>query len=312
MGMTEFYGPRDEAESIAHDPSRARARRQLPRHRRHVRPASRTRSWSGRAIAGRRDDVVVATKFGIVREPATAERRGISGKPEYVRRPCEASLKRLGVDTIDLYYQHRVDPDTPIEDTVGAMAELVEEGKVRYLGLSRGGAGDAAARARGASDQRRCRPSTRSGPAIRKTEMLPTCRELGVGFVAYSPLGRGFLTGAIRRSRISPRTTTAAAPRAFRARTSQQNLRARGRASKTLARRRACTPAQLALAWVLRAGRRHRADSRHQAAHVPRGERGRGRPHVVGGGLARIEEASPKGAALGDRYHPSMMGFLNR
>jgi aryl-alcohol dehydrogenase-like predicted oxidoreductase len=185
MGMSEFYGPRDETEAIA------TLHRSLDLGVTFLDTADvygpfTNEELVGRALRGRRHEAVLATKFGILRDPADPARRGVSGRPEYVRASCEASLRRLGVETIDLYYQHRVDPETPIEETVGAMAELVRGGKVRFLGLSE------------ASPQT-IRRAHATHP-IREAEdrVLPTCRELGIGFVAYSPLGRGFLGGRIR------------------------------------------------------------------------------------------------------------------
>ena len=194
----------------------------------------------------------MATKFGIVRDPKNPNARGVSGKPDYVRQSCEGSLRRLGVDTIDLYYQHRVDPDTPIEETVGAMAQLVKQGKVRYLGLSE------------ASPQTLRRAAKVHPITALQTEyslwtrdpedeVLPTCRELGIGFVAYSPLGRGFLTGNSKPSMISPLTITAAIHRVSKARTSRRIL-IWCAGWRKLRKRRACKSSQLALAWVLAQG----------------------------------------------------------
>ncbi|HSB60187.1 MAG TPA: aldo/keto reductase, partial [Vicinamibacteria bacterium] len=212
MGMSEFYGPRDEAESIA------TIHRALDLGVRLLDTADIYGPFTnevlvGKAIRGRRESVVLATKFGIVRDPANPSLRGVNGRPEYVRSRCEASLKRLGVERIDLYYQHRVDPATPIEDTVGAMAELVREGKVRALGLSE--AGPATLR-RAAAVHPIAALQTEYSLWSRDPEdgLLATCHELGIGFVAYSPLGRGFLTGQIKRfedlaaddwRRLSPR-----------------------------------------------------------------------------------------------------------
>jgi aryl-alcohol dehydrogenase-like predicted oxidoreductase len=264
----------------------------------------------GRAIRDRRERVVLATKFGIVRDPKDPTARGINGRPEYVRRSCEASLRRLGVETIDLYYQHRVDPATPIEETVGAMAELVREGKVRHLGLSEAGV-------------ETLRRAARVHPiAALQTEyslwsrdpedaILPACRELGIGFVAYSPLGRGFLTGAIRRfedlalddyRRHSPR---------FQGENFEKNLALVGKIEE-LAKRRGCTPAQLALAWLLARGRdivpipgtKRRATLEENAAAAAIA--------LTAEELAAIEAIAPKGVAAGERYPAAMMPLVGR
>jgi aryl-alcohol dehydrogenase-like predicted oxidoreductase len=225
MGMSEFYGACDEGEAIA------TIHRALDLGCTFLDTADMYGPHTnellvGKAIKGRRQEVVLATKFGIVRDPTQPMIRGINGTPDYVRQSCEGSLKRLGVDVIDLYYQHRVDPDTPIEDTVGAMAQLVKEGKVRYLGLSEAGA---------QTLRRACtvHPITALQSEYSlwtrdpEDEILATCRALGIGLVAYSPLGRGFLTGQITRFEDLDAATIAASSRASRAITSPRTRRCR-------------------------------------------------------------------------------------
>ena len=248
MGMSEFYGP-------------PTTRSRSPRSTRALElgvtcstpPTCTARHTNeelvGRAIAGRRDEVVLATKFGIVRDAERPRRASASAAtPAYVRQACEASLRRLGVDHIDLYYQHRVDPATPIEETVGAMAELVAEGKVRYLGLSEA-APETIRRAHAVHPITALQTEYSLWAREPEEEILPTLRELGIGFVPYSPLGRGFLTGhACARSTSSPTTTSAATSRASRARTWRRTSRS---SSDRRARRRARRHArQVALAWV--------------------------------------------------------------
>ena len=220
MGMSEFYGATDDVESTA-TIHRAIDRGVTLLDTADVYGIGRNEDLVGRAIQGRRNQVVIATKFGILRDPANPTARGTSGKPEYVQKACEASLKRLQIPVIDLYYQHRVDPETPIEETVGAMARLVEQGKVRYLGLSE--AAPQTIRRAHATHPIAALQSEYSlwerGP---EAEILDVCRELGIGFVPYSPLGRGFLTGEIKAPTISPRTISAATTRGFKARTSRR------------------------------------------------------------------------------------------
>jgi aryl-alcohol dehydrogenase-like predicted oxidoreductase len=251
MGMSEFYGQGDDDESIA------TIHRALDLG---VTFLDTSNSYGphtneelvGRAIAGRRDEVQLATKFGIVRDPADPTRRGVNGRPEYVREQAEGSLKRLGVDHIDLYYQHRVDPNTPIEETVGAMAELVAEGKVRFLGLSEA-----------APETIRRAHATHSITALQteysiwarhpEAEILPTLRELGIGFVAYSPLGRGFLTGKVRSlDELADDDFRRAQPR-FAGENLEHNARIVD-VITTIAHENGATAAQVALAWVLAQG----------------------------------------------------------
>ena len=307
MGMSEFYGPRDEDESIA-TIHRALELGVTLLDTADVYGPFTNESLLGKALRGRREQAVVATKFGIVRGDDPMK-RGVNGKPEYVRASCEASLKRLGLDTIDLYYQHRVDPKTPIEDTVGAMAELVREGKVRYLGLSEA---SAATLRRACAVHPVAALQTEYSLWSRDPEdgILATCRELGVGFVAYSPLGRGFLTGQIQRfedlaaddwRRMSPR---------FQGENFQKNLELVERIGE-LAAQKSCTPAQLALAWVYRQGpdivpipgtkRRRYLEENLKAAEIA----------LTPADLARIDEVAPRGAAAGDRYYAVAMTLID-
>jgi aryl-alcohol dehydrogenase-like predicted oxidoreductase len=263
----------------------------------------------GRAIRGRRDQVVLATKFGIVRT-ADPTIRSISGKPDYVKSACEASLKRLGVDTIDLYYQHRVDSATPIEDTVGAMADLVRAGKVRYLGLSEAGP-QTLRRAMKVHPISALQTEYSLWSRDPEDDILPTTREVGIGFVAYSPLGRGFLTGQIRKfDDLAPDDYRRYAPR-FQGENFQRNLDLVARIEE-LAREKSCTASQLALAWVLSQGedivpipgtkRRKYLEENAAAAQV----------YLSPADLTRINEASPKGVASGLRYPESMMRLVNQ
>jgi aryl-alcohol dehydrogenase-like predicted oxidoreductase len=307
MSMSEFYGASDEAESLA------TIHRALDLGIDFLDTADmygvgRNEELVGRAIRGRRDSVVVATKFGILRAP-DGSRAGISGKPEYVRSSCEGSLKRLGLDTIDLYYQHRVDPATPIEETVGAMAKLVEEGKVRFLGLSEAGAGTLRRAAKVhpiAALQTEYSLWTRDP----EDEIIPICRELGIGFVPYSPLGRGFLTGQIKRFEdLAPDDFRRFNPR-FQGENFEKNLEVVRRV-EAIAREKSCSPSQLALAWVLAQGkdfvpipgttRRKHLEENVGALSVK----------LTASDLARIDEVAPMGAAAGDRYDAVGMRFVN-
>jgi aryl-alcohol dehydrogenase-like predicted oxidoreductase len=298
MGMSEFYGNSDEAESIA-TIHRAIELGATFLDTADMYGVGRNEELVGRAIADRRDKVVLATKFGNVRGP-NGERLGISGKPDYVRQACEASLKRLKVDVIDLYYQHRVDPETPIEDTVGAMADLVREGKVRYLGLSEAGP-QTIRRAHAVHPIAALQTEYSLWSRDPEDEILPTVRELGIGFVPYSPLGRGFLTGQIRSvddlaeddfRRNSPR---------FQGENFQRNLDL-VREIEAMAREKGCAPSQLALAWVLAQG--------DDIVPIPGTKRRRYLEENVGAlgvtltrdDLARIDRIIPPGAAAGTRY----------
>jgi aryl-alcohol dehydrogenase-like predicted oxidoreductase len=308
MGMSEFYGATDEAESIAtlnraleiginfFDTSDAYG-------------PYKNEELLGKAFRTRRDSVIIATKFAIRRDPANPTVRTIDGRPEYVREACDGSLKRLGIECIDLYYQHRVDTNVPIEDTVGAMSELVRAGKVRFLGLSEAGP-RTIRRAQAVHPITALQTEYSLWSRDPEDEIFATVRELGIGFVAYSPLGRGFLTGQIKSiddlaaddyRRYSPR---------FQGENFSKNLELVTRVTE-LAREKGVTPGQLALAWVLAQGedivpipgtkRRSYLEQNAAASEI----------ELTAEDLARLDELAPRGAAVGMRYPEAMMRYVD-
>jgi len=309
MGMSDFYGPRDDAQSID-TLNRALELGVTFWDTSDAYGPHRNEELIGRAIRGRRDKVTIATKFGVVRTPDDPARREISGRPEYVRSACEASLKRLGTDVIDLYYQHRVDPNTPIEDTVGAMSELVKVGKVRYLGLSEA-APETIRRAHKVHPIAALQNEYSLWSRDPEDGILALLRELGIGLVAYSPLGRGFLTGQIKKfDDLAPDDFRRFSPR-FQPENFDKNLDLVARIND-IAQQKRCSPGQLALAWVLAQGK--------DIVPIPGTKRRKYLEENVGAldvkltaeDLKRIDEVAPKGAASGGRYPAAMMTSLNR
>jgi aryl-alcohol dehydrogenase-like predicted oxidoreductase len=308
MGMSEFYGPHNEAESIAviHNAIDSAI---TFLDTADIYGNGHNEELVGRALRGRRHEVVLATKFGNVRD-RDGTFRGVNGRPEYVRSACDASLQRLSVDTIDLYYQHRVDSDTPIEDTVGAMADLIREGKVRFLGLSEAGP-HTLRRAQAVHPITALQTEYSLWTRDPEEEILPVIRELGIGFVAYSPLGRGFLTGQIKRVEdLAPADWRRKSPR-FQGENFQRNLRLVTEI-ESMASEKKCTSSQLALAWVLAQGQDIVPIPGTKRAHYLEENVVATRVRLDPEDLARIDRVLPHGAASGSRYPEAAMKAVGR